>query len=103
MTGPLSAVLSAVASGVGTTAEISERTGLGRDTVSAAIDHLVRTERLTAGELALGCPSGGCGTCASAVEGAPGCGASAPSPTRTGRALVTLTLRSPRGDRLVGR
>lgn len=94
---PLRAVLDSFASGCGTVPEISLRTGLPRDVVDAAVEQLVRVGRVTARELQLGCPTGGCGSCALAVEGEPSCGATAPSaPGVRGRrpALVTLTLRS---------
>ena len=92
MVGPLSATLSAFEGGASTLAEVTEITGLSRDSVDAAVAHLVRLGRLEARELAMGCPSRGCGGCASAVAGAPGCGASAPSASRSGSALVALTL-----------
>lgn len=92
MVGPLSAVLGQFAGGATTLAEVSRATGLSRDVVDASVAHLVRLGRLDAKELALGCPSGGCGTCASAVDAAPGCGASAPSRQRSGPVLVALTL-----------
>ena len=94
MSGPLSAVLKAFEAGAGSLGEVEARTGLSRDVVQASVDHLVRMGRLHASELAMGCPSGGCGSCASAsAEGAPGCGASHPDPGRRGPALVALTLR----------
>lgn len=92
--GPLTAVLDAFESGASSLAEIESRTGLSHGIVEASVDHLVRLGHLEAKELAMGCPSGGCGSCASAtVDGAPGCGASAPSPSRQGPVLVALTLR----------
>ena len=93
---PLRAVLDCFEAGCGTVPEISLRTGLPRDVVDAAVEQLVRSGRVLARELQLGCPTGGCGSCALAVEGEPGCGATAPStPGVRGRrpALVTLTLR----------
>lgn len=93
--GPLSQVLAALEGGVGTLDEVTRTTGLGRDVVDAAVAHLVRIGRLDARELTSGCPSGGCGTCAAAVEGAPGCGAPAPSGTRSGRVVVALSVRRP--------
>ena len=45
-------------------------------------------------ELAMGCPGGGCGSCASGLaDGSAGCGASGPSATRSGPVLVQLSLR----------
>lgn len=94
MSGPLSAVLAAFASGAGTLGEVEASTGLSREIVGASVDHLVRLGRLEAKELAMGCPSGGCGSCASATpEATPGCGAAAPTPGRRGPVLVALSLR----------
>lgn len=93
MSGPLSLVVGAFEAGACSLAEIAGRTGLEPDVVSASVAHLVRLGRLEARELSLGCPSGGCGTCASATpSGAPGCGSAGPSPVRRGPALVALTL-----------
>ncbi|GGL36310.1 hypothetical protein H9L10_14605 [Phycicoccus endophyticus] len=94
--GPLTAVLQAFRDGVHSLDEVGERTGLARDVVQACVDHLVRLGRLEARELAVGCPTGGCGTCASATAtGQAGCGAVAPSATRSGPALVTISVRRP--------
>ncbi|HEY6934186.1 MAG TPA: FeoC-like transcriptional regulator [Marmoricola sp.] len=90
---PLRDVLAAFDAGARSRTEIGELTGLGRDSVDAAIGHLVRMGRLEARELSTGCPGGGCGSCASGVDGAPGCGASAPGPRRSGPVLVQLTVR----------
>ena len=92
---PLSAVLAAFESGAATLADVGSATGLSRDVVDASVAHLVRLGRLNAAELAVGCPSGGCGGCASAVGGEPGCGAPGPSRRRSGPALVALTVRRP--------
>lgn len=95
-TGPLSSVLAAFESGASTLDDVAQRTGLSRELVDGAVDHLVRTGRIDAKELSMGCPSSGCGSCASATaEGAPGCGAAGPSTTRRGPVLVTLSLRRP--------
>lgn len=96
MSGPLRQVLDALGSGCQSLPEVAERTGLGLEAVRAATDHLVRIGRLEARELAMGCPSSGCGSCASAGPGdSPGCGADAPSTTRRGPVLVTLSVRRP--------
>lgn len=92
-TRPLQAVLDAVRSGTSSLAEVEARTGLTRDVVSAAVDHLVRLGRLSAGTLAFGCPGGGCGTCASGTGGVPGCGAAVASTERRGPVLVTISVR----------
>lgn len=94
--GPLRQVLDAFASGCHSLVEVAEHTGLGWATVRTTTDHLVRIGRLTAHELSIGCPGGGCSSCASAGPGdTPGCGAEATSGTRRGPVLVTLSLRLP--------
>lgn len=96
MSGPLSAVLSAFAAGARSIDEVARRTGLSRQVVDAAVEHLVRTGAIEARELAIGCPDSGCGSCASGrADGSPGCGAPGPSTTRSGPVLVTLSLRRP--------
>lgn len=96
MSGPLTRVLDAISAGAGTLASIGDATGLSRDVVDASVRHLVRLGRLEASELSMGCPGGGCGSCASATpHGDAGCGASGPSDARRGPALVALTLRRP--------
>ena len=95
-TGPLRAVLAALQDGAPSLQAVCTRTALDRDVVEAAVDHLVRIGRVSAKELAIGCPGGGCGSCASGVDDAPGCGAHAPTPSRTGPVLVALSVR-PRG------
>jgi hypothetical protein len=96
---PLRAVLDALQDGAHSRAELAHRTGLRSDTVDAALEHLVRMGRLDVGELSTGCPSGGCGSCPSGVDDAPGCGAAAPSATPSaaagGPVLLQLTLRRP--------
>lgn len=91
---PLRAVLDALHTGAGSLAEVARQCGLDRDVVEAAVDHLVRVGAVSARELALGCPGGGCSSCASGVDGAPGCGSPGPAPTRTGPVLVALSVRS---------
>lgn len=94
MSGPLRLVLDAFAAGADSLADVGRRTGLSQDVTRASVDHLVRLGRLEAKALAAGCPSGGCGSCASGTaEGAAGCGASGPSAARTGPVVVALTLR----------
>jgi hypothetical protein len=94
-TSPLRSVLTAFQDGARSRAEVAATTGLRRDVVDAAIEHLLRMGRLDAKELAVGCPDGGCGTCASGVGEAPGCGAPGPSDRRSGPVLVSLSLRRP--------
>lgn len=92
MTTPLRDVLGAVEAGAPTLHDVARRTGLAPDVVRVAVDHLVRMGRLGADRLTVGCADGGCGGCPSGVDGAPGCGASGPSPSG-GPVLVALTLR----------
>lgn len=93
---PLHAILAAFEEGATSVADLVARTTLDEQTVRAGLDHLVRMGRVDARTLAAGCPSGGCGSCASGTrDGEPGCGASAPSLTRQGPVLVTLSLRRP--------
>lgn len=97
MSGPLTSVLESFRAGVHSIDEVVQRTGLRRDVVDAAIDHLVRAGRLEARELAIGCPTGGCGSCASGLtDGSAGCGSAVPSDRRSGPVLVTLSLKRPR-------
>lgn len=93
MSGPLTQVLDAFTAGATSLAEVGERTGLAPDVVRASVDHLVRGGHLEAKELAIGCPTGGCGSCASGHGDQPGCGASAPSAVRGGPVLVALSVR----------
>jgi hypothetical protein len=92
---PLRSVLTAFEDGARSRADVAASTGLRRDVVDAAIEHLLRMGRLDARELAVGCPDGGCGSCASGHGDAPGCGASGPSARRSGPVLVTLSVRRP--------
>jgi hypothetical protein len=90
---PLRTVLDAFTGGARSRVDVARRTGLSPDLVDAAIEHLIRLGRLEAKELAIGCPSGGCSTCASGIGDAPGCGAPTPGIGRGGRALVQLSVR----------
>jgi hypothetical protein len=61
-TSPLRSVLAAIDDGAGTVAAVRARTGLDPAVVDAAVDHLVRTRRLTV--LRTGTLCGGrCGDC----------------------------------------
>jgi hypothetical protein len=92
--GPLTAMLAAFDAGAHTLDEVARRCGLPLDTVRAGVDHLVRIGRLEAKELAVGCPTSGCGSCASGTdEGTAGCGSSAPSSRRSGPVLVAISVR----------
>lgn len=92
--GPLSAVLRAFEDGAGSLDEITRITGMSPDVVQSSVDHLRRMGRIEAKELSMGCPSGGCGSCASGTaDGDAGCGSSGPSTERRGPVLVQLSLR----------
>ncbi len=61
--GPLRAVLAAVNSGAVTVADIALRTGLDRDVVAAAVQHLIRAGRIGTAALSSGCPASACAGC----------------------------------------
>ena len=88
--GPLRTVLTAFEEGAGSRAEVVARTRLTPGVVDAAIEHLVRMGRMTADELRLGCPDGGCTGCVSGTRGERGC----PTGPR-GPVLVDLRVRRP--------
>jgi hypothetical protein len=98
---PLRSVLAAFGDGARSRTDVCAATGLRRDVVDAAIEHLLRMGRLGAEELTVGCPDGGCGSCASGSgsgsDAAPGCGAAGPSARRSGPVLVSLSVRRPAG------
>ncbi|MDR0837871.1 MAG: FeoC-like transcriptional regulator [Propionibacteriaceae bacterium] len=60
--GPLGALLSAVRSGARSVPELAQTTGLSRDTVTAGLEHLVRTHRLIVQDLTSSC-AGRCTSC----------------------------------------
>lgn len=94
---PLHAVMAAFEEGATSLHDIALRTSLSPDVVNASVEHLVRIGRLDAKELSMGCPSGGCGSCASGLpDGHAGCGSAGPSTARTGPVLVALSVRRPR-------
>lgn len=68
MTGPLTSVLEQVEAGTPTLVEIARRTGLSEEVARAAVDHLLRSGRLAADQVPIGCPPGGCGGCAVAAS-----------------------------------
>lgn len=93
---PLSQVLAAFREGAISLDQIAERTGLPGTIVRTSVAHLIRMGRIEAKELSMGCPGGGCASCASAhADGTPGCGSAGPSATRRGPVLVQLSLRGP--------
>ncbi len=65
----LTGVLDAFHDGVRSPEDVARRTGIRRDLVEAAIDHLVETGKLVAEPLASGCPPDVCGGCALATRG----------------------------------
>ncbi len=97
--GPLRAVLAAIDAGAADLGDLAARTGLDRGVVSAAVAHLVRTGHLRTEQLTAGCPTGGCGTCGSHVEGptegtqVTGCHGGITSPDGRGPVLITLSRR----------
>lgn len=95
MSGPLSIVLAELEAGTPTVAEMVRRSGLDESVLRAAVDHLIRSGRIEARELSMGCPASGCGGCASATDsGKPACGLTAPvSGRRAGLVTLTLTRR----------
>ena len=91
---PLRAVMTAFSDGASSLDDIAQRTGLDRDVVQASVDHQRRMGRIDAKELSMGCPGGGCGSCASGhSDGSAGCGSDGPSAARRGPVLVQLSLR----------
>lgn len=92
--GPLSAVLASLAAGATSLGAVADQTGLRRDTVDLAIERLIAMGRLDATTLSSGCPSDGCGGCASAAaDGSAGCGATGPSVNRSGPVPIMLSVR----------
>jgi hypothetical protein len=82
---PLRALLEQVEHGTPTVSEMARNTGIGEDLVRAGLAHLLRTGRLQAQELPIGCPPGGCGACVAAE--------SCEAPVESGgRRLVTLSV-----------
>ena len=69
--GRLSDVLAAVEGGATTRAEVARRCGLAPEVAEVALEQLVRLGRVRPLPLLSACPSGGCGSCATACV-APG-------------------------------
>jgi hypothetical protein len=89
---PLRAVLDELTAGAPTLDEVARRTGLGRDVVEAAVDHLVRLGRVSSSTLSTGCADVGCGGCG-ASSSCPSVGMPAPGGRRP--VLVALSVRRP--------
>ena len=89
--GPLRAVLAELDAGAPTLDEVARRTGLRRDVVAAAVDHLVRLGRVTSSTLTSACPDTGCGVC----PAGDGCGArGTPAPSGRRPTLIALSIRT---------
>lgn len=94
--GPLRRVVAALQGGAHSRAALARLTGLDREVVDAALDHLTRLGRVRAELLGSVCPQPGCGSCPSGrADGAPGCGAPAPASAQ-GPVALTLLPRRPR-------
>lgn len=94
--GPLRVVLDALGHGGHTRADLAHATGLSRDVVDAALEHLVRIGRVRAEDLGGACPSAGCGGCPSGrADASAGCGAPGPASSR-GPVALTLAERRTR-------
>jgi len=74
MTGPATAVKTAVAAGATTVDAISRATGLPGDLVSAIASELERAGELEVDHIGFGCPTDRCGSCSSSE--------SCPAPTQ---------------------
>ncbi len=68
MTGPATAVKTAVAAGASNVDAITRLTGLPRGMVEAITEQLQRVGELTVDRIGFGCPDGACGTCSSGNE-----------------------------------
>lgn len=94
MSGPLRRVLAAFDEGAASLDDVARISGLDRPMVEAAVAQLSRMGRLEVKELTLGCPGGGCASCASGhADASPGCGASRQSAARRGLAIIQLSPR----------
>lgn len=90
MSGPLAMVAAAISDGAASRTALAERTGLARDVVDAALEHLQRMGRISAEQLSSGCPDGGCRACPSGkADGGAGCGT-----TSRGPVMLKLVTRS---------
>lgn len=69
--GPLKSILAAIDDGALTANELHRRTGLPYETIRTALEQLQRMGRLSAEQVAVGCPPSGCGKCAQAQNCGP--------------------------------
>ncbi|MGW1076288.1 FeoC-like transcriptional regulator [Streptomyces sp. NPDC002537] len=94
---PLRQVLAAVREANGSVRldDIARRLGLAPDEVASMVDYWVHRGELTREEVGGGCPSGGCGGCASVSS----CGTGTSLRKRKGPLLLTIRpARRPDGD-----
>ncbi len=68
VSGPATAVKTAVAAGASNVDAITRVTGLPRAMVEAITDQLQRVGELTVDRIGFGCPDGACGSCSSGRE-----------------------------------
>jgi O-acetyl-ADP-ribose deacetylase (regulator of RNase III) len=90
--GPLRAVLDAVRGGAGWPAAVEAATGLEKDVVRTALEHLQRMGRVDIETVSFGCPTGGCGTCP--VVGADGRACKTATNSAGPRGLTFVILRA---------
>lgn len=69
--GPLRAVLAAIDDGALTANEIHRSTALPYETIRTVLEQLQRMGRLSAEQVAVGCPPSGCGTCSATASCGP--------------------------------
>lgn len=87
-------VLAAFDEGAASLDDVARISGLDRPMVEAAVAQLSRMGRLDIKELTMGCPGGGCASCAAGhADASPGCGASTSLVARRGLALIQLSPR----------
>jgi hypothetical protein len=68
--------------------DVAKAVGVSRDEVDAMVDYWVRRGQLSVEEIGRGCAGGGCGSCPSGNDGAPGCG----TPATGGPVLLAITI-----------
>ncbi len=87
---PMEAVVTAIAEGARSRADIRRATGLTDSTVDAVIGHLERTGHLTLEELGSSCAGGNCNSCIAAAANGMTC---ADKPKTQGPVALVLTKR----------
>jgi hypothetical protein len=87
-------VLAALDGGAGDLGEVTARTGLDRELVTAAVAHLIRSGHLHAEQLSTGCPATGCSGCGSytapGLVRSGGCAGDTASSDGRGPVLITI-------------